>query len=220
MAANKKTQSRGRQTGKKVDRSSAFKNKSLLERVGFANGKGIRPSTKPKTPDNSLRVVNGKLLCANDVGVLLRDAAKKTGTPPPKKSKVRAGRVNEKRRALAITRGADPKRPLKPYGNNLVISMKKAASSNFLRLRNLPLGTNSEDLKATVEQISQMVVNKVKLVDLPSGSVTAELWLQTAVGDDLEKVRTQFHNAEVDGRRISVEVASSSEISEKVAVNY
>lgn len=190
-----------------------FKGKSLLERLALPYDTKKHANARASSEKPGLRVVDGKLLSANDVGVLLRDAAKRTDAKK-KPMKPRQGLKTTVRRTERVVRRREPARasvPVpKPYGKDLYLSVSGHSSdARFLRIRNLPLGSNSQVLTTLVENVTGAKVSKSSLVDLPSGSVTAELWLGNANNKLLADVRRQLDGANVDGRVVSVEISST-----------
>ncbi|SCU87784.1 LAFA_0E08790g1_1 [Lachancea sp. 'fantastica'] len=192
--------------------------KTLLERIQMSrkvdNSKGRSKSPK----DVGLRVVGGRLVSADDVGVLLREAAART-TPAPKAAKRTArkngGNIvhNNKRVETTVqrreaARSRDRAR-VQPYGKDLYLTVNTSSESRFLRLRNLPLGSDSQSLAQAVERIAGVAVQKTSIVDLPSGSVTAELWLQSSDGRVLVEAQKRLDRANVNNRVISAEIVSS-----------
>ncbi|SCV02888.1 LAME_0H06018g1_1 [Lachancea meyersii CBS 8951] len=207
--------------------------KTLLERLGMAKKveKGNRNNNSGSIKDVGLRVVNGRLVSANDVGVLLREAAART-EPAHKNAKraqqngksvrlVNARTVKQRtsatgtvtrvessvqRREMARSRD---RAAVQPYGKDLYLTVNTAAQMRFLRLRNLPLGSDSQSLAEAVEKIAGVAVQKTSIIDLPSGSVTAELWLQSSDARVLSEAQKRLDRANVNNRVISAEICST-----------
>ncbi|SCU85561.1 LADA_0D08262g1_1 [Lachancea dasiensis] len=232
--ATKRGVNNAKRSKKVNDRSKTAKNqfqgKSLLERMGISQ----KPMKSNKDSVNSknmgLRVVDGRLVDANDVGALLRDAAARTESRngSTKQSHKRGNngqmvraqstkgrltttkngrRVEKTVQRREVARSRD-QAAVKPYGKDLYLSLSTSPETRFLRLRNLPLGSDSNSLARTVEQIAGVAVQKTSIIDLPSGSVTAEIWLQSSDSSILAKTQKRLHHANVDNRVISAEIAS------------
>lgn len=212
--AVKKGQNKINTQGKRVNRPqgrNTYKGKSLLERIGVP--KNTRDTKVGKTPaSNGLRVVNGKLLHANDVGVLLRDAANRTSKKPTTVFRERKPNKDLRQRTMKKLQVSRPRPAPQPYGKNLYISLKSSATNEFLRIRNLPLGSNSQELTKIVENISHSKLSKINVIDLPSGSVTAEVWFSKSNSHMLSDVQKRLNRANVDGRVVFAEVASVPEL--------
>lgn len=199
--------------------------KSLIGRVK----PNERQRTKKAEPKEGFTVVNGKLVSANDVGVLLRQA---TSVVEARKSLQNKGknrnattrfnntparelgndRVNANRgRTSKTTRNNNAIRtPQRKNNNRLVISTNKDAPENLLLFNNLALGVNQESLKSVLQKLSSAHIARVRVKDLPSGSATANVWLARPSSEELERVRKIFDGALVDGRTIRVQTVSQS----------
>lgn len=201
---------------RKKTSQNKYEGKSLLERMSLPNAGRNHKKTETGNSAVGLRVVNGKLLSANDVGVLLRDAEKRTNSrrsAGPKQRPVKKTITSTRRTERTITRREPARGKMatpKPYGKDLYLSVSGGKiDSGFLRIRNLPLGSNSQVLEDLVENLTGVKISRSSLVDLPSGSVTAELWLSNADRRLLADVRSRLDGANVDGRVIFAEVSTT-----------
>lgn len=166
-------------------------------------------------------VVNGRLVSANDVGALLRQAsstveARKSSKGQRKEVKTTQRRFTMKR--LGNTSLSSNKQRAKrgAYQNNrLVISTNDDSSNKVLLFNNLELGVNHETLKNVLEDLSNASIARVRVTDLPSGSAMANVWLSRPNAEELERVRKFFDGALVDGR--TIKVSTTSEFGSKLA---
>ncbi|SCU96028.1 LANO_0E12222g1_1 [Lachancea nothofagi CBS 11611] len=222
-----------KRNGREKAAKNQFLGKSLVERLGI-----LKTSEKPrnnsrKSSNVGLRVVDGRLLHANDVGVLLREAAARTeshngetrGQKSIRMAKAKLHKPFAKDAPLTTTIGTGKRvekivrrretarnrdqTALQPYGKDLYLSVGTTPDSRFLRLRNLPLGSDSSSLTRIVEKVAGVVVQRASIMDLPSGSVTAELWLQNSDTQALNEAQRRLDRANVNNRVISAEIASS-----------
>lgn len=248
----------------------------LLDRVTPVKGKLIGVK-KEGSSNNGFKVVNGRLLSASDVGVLLREAGssrqggRRNASPKnAKQSSAAASRIQKARDALVqqnksnrrrativstrrVTTSGTSRRvrnnndvatsnntrnnnnarrnnnnrqqkqnPVRRntqnrssegsnrMQNQLVISTHTSAADKILVLYNLALGVKQENLKKILQKISSCQISKIRVRDLPSGSATATVSLLNANLDELERVRSLFDGALVDGRTIQVLISSAS----------
>lgn len=185
MAANSRSNRRHSHSGKK-----------LIDRIVPVG----RSPPKREPVKEGFKVVNGRLVGANDVGVLLREASSTV--------------ENRKRRNLntkANSRDPPNKSKGKKKGKRLVISTNSEATNKLLVLQNLALGVNQESLKIILQKLSHTRISKVRVKDLPSGSATASVWLAHPTLQELERVRRLFDGALVDGRVIQVVTMSDTQ---------
>lgn len=188
-----------------------------------------RQQTKKAEAKEGFTVVNGRLVSANDVGVLLREA---TSVVEARKSLQNKGKNRNAKQRFAnpIARELDSDRVNTSRGrtskptqnikairttqrknnNRLVISTNKDTPENLLLFNNLALGVNHESLKSVLEKLSSANIAKVRVKDLPSGSATANVWLARPSSEELERVRKLFDGALVDGRTIRVQTVPQS----------
>lgn len=220
--------------------SGKYAGKSLIGRIGKVNGAGVNrkraiPGPTPTGPKKAgsagFTVVNGKLVKADDIGVLLRAAgnsprdvvkgkrevkksirsAKANSVKVPTKPKQSTSKAQKKMKSKpnVITPTNIPTFPV-GTGNTLVISTNTDASDKSLVLYNLTLGVNQRNLQKILENLANVSIKRVKVRDLPSGSATAHVWLKKATIEELERVRKLFHGALVDGRTIQVMISSET----------
>ncbi|CDF91968.1 uncharacterized protein ZBAI_02937 [Zygosaccharomyces bailii ISA1307] len=186
MAANSRSNRRHPHSGKK-----------LIDRI-VPVGRSL-PKREPAK--EGFKVVNGRLVGANDVGALLREA-----------SSTVENRKRRNRNAIGNSRDPSPNKSKdKKKGKRLVISTHSEATNKLLVLQNLALGVNQESLKIILQKLSHARISKVRVKDLPSGSATASVWLAHPTVQELERVRRLFDGALVDGRIIQVVTMSDTQ---------
>ncbi|GAV50821.1 hypothetical protein ZYGR_0Z02440 [Zygosaccharomyces rouxii] len=173
--------------------------KKLVDRITpVGESKPERP-----LPKEGFKTVNGRLVSANDVGVLLREASSKLEAK--KKRKSPKGKPHKTGPAPSRPKGKTSK------GNPLVIHTNSDASDKLLVFYNLALGVNQDSLKTVLQKLSHTRIAKVRVRDLPSGSATANVWLVKRTTEELERVRKLFDGALVDGRTIRVTTVSDTQ---------
>ncbi|SCU80239.1 LAMI_0B01332g1_1 [Lachancea mirantina] len=183
--------------------------KTLADRLSLPVKKGVKKGAVQGQKDG-FRVINGKLVSASDVGLLLREIQSKNA---PKKAKFanrerKPFEVEDSNRKQQVTKSSRP--APKPYGSSLYVSLSSQRAAEFLRIRNLPIGTDSQALIVFVEKLSPAKVLKMNLVDLPSGSGIAELWFEKSSVSLLRTIQRKVDRANVDGRVVFAEIASTS----------
>ncbi|AGO13207.1 AaceriAFR060Cp [[Ashbya] aceris (nom. inval.)] len=156
-----------------------------------------------------LRVINGKLVSADDVGAQLREfnrAHAGAASRRPRRARRVAREVRETRAVFSSSNyddGAGRRR--------LVVSLRSGAQ--FLTIRNLPIGSRPERLKQVIEAQGLGRVAHLQTLDLASGSAVAEVHVAGADGArTLQQLVQRFHGAEIDGRRVTAEISSISEL--------
>lgn len=172
--------------------------KKLIDRITPVDG------SKPNRPptNEGFRSVNGRLVSANDVGVLLRETSSKLDAK--KRRKLPKGKPHKNVPAASRSKGKPAR------GNQLVIHMNSDASDKLLVFYNLALGVNQDSLKTVLQKLSHARIAKVRVRDLPSGSATANVWLVRPTIEELERVKKVFDGALVDGRTIRVTTVSDT----------
>ncbi|AMD19371.1 HBR470Wp [Eremothecium sinecaudum] len=207
---------------------------SLFGRIGTATkgNKNNEPRKKElEGASNALRFINGRFVSANDVGVQLREFNNNivgNGNSSNKKSLKKDAMMRRKLiaqqhasipivppRTVFSSSNYDDKEDIsktkKRKAKNLVISLRNG--SEFLGLRNLPVGVKKETLKKALEEHGTCRVSNIKVLDLPTGSATAEVHIVSeSSGNELQRLVKQFHGAEIDGRVISADIRSTSEL--------
>ncbi|AAS53431.1 AFR060Cp [Eremothecium gossypii ATCC 10895] len=152
-----------------------------------------------------LRVINGKLVRADDVGAQLREF-----------NRAHAGTGRRARRARRVPRETRAVFSSSNYDDGagrrrLVVSLRSGAQ--FLTIRNLPIGSRPERLKQVIEAQGLGRVAHLQTLDLASGSAVAEVHVAGADGvRTLQQLVQRFHGAEIDGRRVTAEISSISEL--------
>lgn len=159
--------------------------------------------TKRPSPREGFKTVDGKLVSANDVGVLLRETSSKIESQKTFKSSKRKPYNNKP--GFAKPKG----RP--SGGNRLVVHTNSDASDKLLVFYNLAVGVNQDSLKTVLQKLSHARIGKVRVRDLPSGSASANVWLVNPTVEELERVKKLFDGALVDGRTIRVTIASDTQ---------
>ncbi|GAV55612.1 hypothetical protein ZYGR_0AV02440 [Zygosaccharomyces rouxii] len=172
--------------------------KKLIDRITPVG----RPKPERPPTQEGFKTVNGRLVSANDVGVLLREASSKLEAKKRRKSPKGKPHKNGP---------APPESKAKPSKSNpLVIHTNSDASDKLLVFYNLALGVNQDSLKTVLQKLSHARIAKVRVRDLPSGSATANVWLVRPTIEELERVRKLFDGALVDGRTIRVTTVSDT----------
>ncbi|CCE63683.1 hypothetical protein TPHA_0F02010 [Tetrapisispora phaffii CBS 4417] len=115
-----------------------------------------------------------------------------------------------KKRVTKNTRNKDQYFKAGSNYNQLIINTDIDNSDKILIFYNLALGIKQDSLKQIIERLSGISIKKVRVKDLATGSSTAQVWLSNPNIPDLEKIRTQFDSALVDGRTIQVLLSSES----------
>ncbi|CEP61834.1 uncharacterized protein LALA0_S04e01772g [Lachancea lanzarotensis] len=217
--ANKKA-GKGHRKPQSARKNQTNGSKTLLERMQMSRKVDNVKKGSKSAKEVGLRVVAGRLVSANDVGVLLREAAARTtpvhknlkkGVKRNEKNGLNSGagkRLETKLQRRETARNRE-RAHVQPYGKDLYLTVNTSSEVRFLRLRNLPLGSDSLSLTQAVEKIAGVAVQKTSVVDLPSGSVTAELWLQSSDDRALVEAQKRLDRANVNNRVISAEIVSS-----------
>lgn len=213
--------------GTRARQSKQTRGKSLIGRI-TPNDRN-RIAKKPETK-RGFTVVNGKLVSADDVGVLLRQATSRVESRKLSQVKNSRGPRNNspknglKQKDDLSNRNSKPqkgeKNKIRKWSTlkeerQLVISTNSDVSDRVLLFKNLALGVNQESLKAVLQQLSSARISRVRVKDLPSGSATANVWLSNPNIQELERVRKLFDGALVDGR--TIQVATVTESSQKLS---
>lgn len=174
--------------------------KKLIDRITPVDG------TKQNRPpvQEGFKTVNGKLVSADDIGVLLRETSSKLDAK--KKRKAPKGKSHKNVFAPSRSKGKPATR------NPLVFHTNSDASDKLLVFYNLALGVNQDSLKTVLQKLSHARISKVRVRDLPSGSATANVWLVRPTIEELERVKKLFDGALVDGRTIRVTTVSDTQI--------
>lgn len=126
--------------------------------------------------------------------------------------------VKQVKKTLTITQNKLPKGPegfQQPSPANtrspkqtVVLNIKKSAPQSFLRLKNLEIGTSTDDLRRVLAHLGK--IKDVRMQDLASGSATAEV----VFGNDslLKNALKSLQGAVADGRVIHVEISTQHQI--------
>ncbi|CCF58660.1 hypothetical protein KAFR_0F00630 [Kazachstania africana CBS 2517] len=194
---------------------------NALGETSWASGRGSSEwGTSESTGKEGFKVVKGKLVSENDVGALLREAAK---TVQKRKNKRNASisrssppafsfeRSNALKNSTKIAKGNNNFSAFFNKKNHLVINTNIDAKNHFLVIYNLAVGVDKQSLKTILQNLARVKIKNIMVRDLPTGSATANVYLQNSTMRELERVKQLFYGASVDGRTIQVNVTTSSE---------
>lgn len=156
-----------------------------------------------KITKNLIKIARAEKTINNNATLI----TKKTKVQPKKATL--APQINNKQRKNSVRNTQFPNNNGSKF-NQLVFSTQVSAANKILVLYNLALGVKQDNLKSIIQKLSSAVISKVRVRDLPSGSATASVWLHEPSMEELERVRSLFDGALVDGRTIQVLITSDS----------
>lgn len=206
-------------------KKSRASGKSLLERISFTQSK-----PKGYNGKEGYRVVNGRLVGENDVGALLRDAAdtvreRKLGRSlrnhdvnrrskhnrrtnqitNPRTIEIGTGNISDKgKNTINIRRASRHK------NRKLILTTNTNETKQFLVIQNLSPGVNQANLKDALERNGNIRITQLKVMDLATGSATANIYLHDSSQTELERIQKLFNSAEIDGRTVQIRIASET----------
>lgn len=94
--------------------------------------------------------------------------------------------------------------------NRLVINTNSKVNDQILVIYNLTIGTNGNNLKKIIQNLSRTKVADLIVKDLPTGSAVAYITINNQTVDALQKLKDFFNGALIDGRTVKVEIISKA----------
>lgn len=158
-----------------------------IKKVENPLAKSIRTANQPLSVEAKLRKLQNK---SNKVTKTPKNASRATNSL-----------LSSNKASTALNNKASkPKKSL---------TIKNISLPKFLRIKNLAYATSAEDIALVFKQHKRQVVS-ARVKDLPTGSTVAEVTFQNE--NDLKIAQRLFDGTTADGRVLSAEIATTSEI--------